>query len=70
MGVGLRPTGKPVDKPPDPTAARAVFLPDRQADPGTGRDMGMRADPHRIAALPKPHGSAALLVRGSDALIS
>ncbi len=28
MGVGLRPTGKPVDKPPNPKAARAVFLPD------------------------------------------
>ncbi len=28
MGVGLRPTGKPADKPPNPKAARAVFLPD------------------------------------------
>jgi len=28
MGVGLRPTGKPVDKPPNPKAARAVLLPD------------------------------------------
>jgi len=28
MGVGLRPTGKPVDEPPNPKAARAVFLPD------------------------------------------
>jgi hypothetical protein len=26
MGVGLRPTGKPVDEPPDPKAVRAVFL--------------------------------------------
>jgi len=29
MGVGLRPTGKPVESPPNPNAARAVFLPDR-----------------------------------------
>ena len=28
MGVGLRPVGKPVDKPPNPKVARAVFLPD------------------------------------------
>ena len=26
MGVGLRPTGKPVDEPADPKAVRAVFL--------------------------------------------
>jgi hypothetical protein len=26
MGVGLRPTGKPVDEPPDPKAVRAVSL--------------------------------------------
>ena len=26
MGVGLRPTEKPVDEPPDPKAVRAVFL--------------------------------------------
>jgi len=28
MGVGLRPTGKPVDKPPNPKAMRAALLPD------------------------------------------
>jgi hypothetical protein len=28
MLVGLRPTGKPADKPPNPKAARAVLLPD------------------------------------------
>ncbi len=33
MGVGLRPTGKPVDKPPNPKAARAVLLPDRNYMP-------------------------------------
>ena len=27
-GVGLRPMGKLVDKPPNPKAERAVFLPD------------------------------------------
>jgi len=26
MGVGLRPAGKSVEKPPSPKAARAVFL--------------------------------------------
>ena len=34
MGVGLRPTGKPVDKPPNPKAARAVLLPDHFQMPG------------------------------------
>jgi len=28
MGVGLRPIGKQVDKPPNPKAARAALLPD------------------------------------------
>jgi len=30
MGVGLRPTGKPADKPLNLKAARAAILPDRR----------------------------------------
>ena len=62
MGVGLRPTGKPLDEPPNPKAARAAFLsqpvhePVVLADPFSGLD--------KLHVLGEPGGFQAIVSCG------
>jgi hypothetical protein len=58
MGDGLRPIGKSMESPPDPTMLRAPhFYPDQSGNP-SGRPPGIRDKRTAMRALLEPHADA------------